>query len=208
MCRGTARTWLVGRKRGGRTHTYGVQGLGLTLDHHLQFTVTCFQMAVALMWLMVLTGVQMTGRNTVTKVLGLNEPLSWNPLRMGKAVGCAGAFVGMLATGNLCLMFVQVSFYQVARPPRAMPAPRRHTVGLPRRLRHCEWGIPNPEPRTTNNPQAAKSQHILFSLVLSAVFYGSSTQMDIVMACACVSIGFVINAMAEVSASKQLGDCI
>ena len=70
-------------------------------------------MAVALMWLMVLTGVQMTGKNFVTKLLSLHSPLSWNPLQMRKALGCAGAFTGMLATGNLCLMFVQVSFYQV-----------------------------------------------------------------------------------------------
>jgi len=120
-------------------------------------------MAVALMWLMVLTGVQMTGKNFVTKLLSLQTPLSWNPLNMGKALGCAGAFTGMLATGNLCLMFVQVSFYQ-----------------------------------------AAKSQHILFSLLLSALVYGSSSGIDIMGSCAGVTVGFVINAMAEIDILRSL----
>mmetsp|Transcript_30117 Transcript_30117/g.58875 ORF Transcript_30117/g.58875 Transcript_30117/m.58875 type:complete len:343 (+) Transcript_30117:88-1116(+) len=129
------------------------------------FTITCFQMAVALMWLGVLTVVQVVAPKRLLKLLGLSRTtrLSWNPLRMGNAVGCAGAFTGMLATGNLCLMFVQVSFYQ-----------------------------------------AAKSQHILFSLILSAVINGSHSGVDIVLACAGVTVGFIINAMAEVDIMRSL----
>uniref|UniRef100_A0A7S0YLG0 Sugar phosphate transporter domain-containing protein n=1 Tax=Hemiselmis tepida TaxID=464990 RepID=A0A7S0YLG0_9CRYP len=129
------------------------------------FTVTCFQMAVALMWLMVLTVLQAVGPGFICKFLGLSRTkrLDWNPLNMGNAIGCAGAFTGMLATGNLCLMFVQVSFYQ-----------------------------------------AAKSQHILFSLILSSLLLGSHAALNIILACAGVTVGFIINAMAEVDIMRSL----
>uniref|UniRef100_A0A6U4TTN3 Sugar phosphate transporter domain-containing protein n=1 Tax=Hemiselmis andersenii TaxID=464988 RepID=A0A6U4TTN3_HEMAN len=129
------------------------------------FTVTCFQMAVALMWLMVLTVLQAVGPGFICSFLGLSrtKSLDWNPLHMWNAVGCAGAFTGMLATGNLCLMFVQVSFYQ-----------------------------------------AAKSQHILFSLILSSLLLGTTAAPNIIMACAGVTVGFIINAMAEVDIMRSL----
>lgn len=90
----------------------------LTCILFVQFTVTCFQMAVALVWLAVLSIFQRLGPSSGVNMLGLSgKHLSWNPVGMSRAVICAGAFTGMLATGNLCLMFVQVSFYQVADPP-------------------------------------------------------------------------------------------
>jgi len=92
-------------------------------------------MAVALLWLLVLTGVQKLGPNGLTKTLALSSTtsLSWNPMRMGKALGCAGAFTGMLATGNLCLMFVQVSFYQV-RMANQIPLTGSRCIG-----EACTW---------------------------------------------------------------------
>lgn len=87
------------------------------------FTITCFQMIVALFWLGVLTLVQRFGPKPVLKLLNSIDVsddeknfLSWtNTKEYMSAIGAAGAFVGMLASGNLCLMFVQVSFYQAAK---------------------------------------------------------------------------------------------
>jgi GDP-fucose transporter C1 len=112
---------------------------------------------------------------------------------MGPALGCAGAFTGMLATGNLCLMFVQVSFYQVSIFIIHSLLPRQCAASLVSCLTE----------QPAHPTQAAKSQHILFSLLLSAAL-GETAAPVIMLSCAGVTVGFIINAMAEVDIIKSL----
>jgi hypothetical protein len=85
------------------------------------FTITCFQMIVALIWLSALSFIQ---RNSLMSLefIGISRAplLTWTLKSMMASAGAAGAFMGMLSAGNLCLMFVQVSFYQVSTPPFAV----------------------------------------------------------------------------------------
>ena len=78
------------------------------------FTISCFQMIVALIWLYGLTIIQRI-RPSMMEIIGIEKSplLKWDLKSILASSGAAGAFMGMLSTGNVCLMFVQVSFYQV-----------------------------------------------------------------------------------------------
>jgi len=89
------------------------------------FSATCFQMVVAVFWLLLLTGVQSLAlkekkpalATAVLRAFGASEtePLRWCTKDILSSAGVAGAFTGMLSAGNMCLLFVQVSFYQAAK---------------------------------------------------------------------------------------------
>jgi hypothetical protein len=78
------------------------------------FTISCFQMIVALIWLYGLTIIQRI-QPSMVKAIGIERTplLRWDVKSILASSSAAGAFMGMLSTGNVCLMFVQVSFYQV-----------------------------------------------------------------------------------------------
>jgi hypothetical protein len=82
------------------------------------FTISCFQMIIALVWLYALTIAQRLWPSSL-EVIGIHraQPLSWDLKSILASSGAAGAFMGMLSMGNVCLMFVQVSFYQVKNVP-------------------------------------------------------------------------------------------
>jgi hypothetical protein len=87
------------------------------------FTISCFQMIVAVAWLQLLTGVQRLSKNgvpwatSVIRMFGVNEKeaLRWHKDDILASAGVAFAFTAMLSVGNLCLLNVQISFYQAAK---------------------------------------------------------------------------------------------
>ena len=89
------------------------------------FSATCFQMIVAVFWLLLLSGVQslaLSGKSpavatAVIRSFGVSEtkPLRWSSQDILSSAGVAGAFTAMLSAGNMCLLFVQISFYQAAK---------------------------------------------------------------------------------------------
>ncbi|EKX53811.1 hypothetical protein GUITHDRAFT_160935 [Guillardia theta CCMP2712] len=105
---------------------YMTVSVGTTLMNKMSFSgrkfpfpffVTCFQMAVALFWLYVLSLLQRHGPKSLNVLLNLDDipKLEWRIKNFLSAAGVAAAFTAMLSSGNLCLMFVQVSFYQAAK---------------------------------------------------------------------------------------------
>eukprot|EP00802_Teleaulax_amphioxeia_P014376 Tamp_14440.p1 GENE.Tamp_14440~~Tamp_14440.p1 ORF type:complete len:402 (+),score=78.24 Tamp_14440:90-1208(+) len=87
------------------------------------FAVSCFQMVVAVGWLQLFTVVQsfaIKGSQpaaSFVRLLGMSDKnaLRWSAQDILSSWGAAGAFTGMLSAGNLCLLFVQISFYQAAK---------------------------------------------------------------------------------------------
>eukprot|EP00960_Hanusia_phi_P072214 767730-Hanusia_phi.AAC.2 len=141
---------------------YMTVSVGTTLMNKMSFSgrkfpfpffVTCFQMAVALFWLYALTLLQRHGPRSLNVLLNLEDipKLEWKVKNVLSAAGVAAAFTAMLASGNLCLMFVQ----------------------------------------------AAKSQHILCILLLSYFLRKEVQPWPVVVSCIGVTVGFVINAVAE-----------
>ena len=130
------------------------------------FSATCFQMIVAVVWLLLLTGLQglalgaknATAATAVIRAFGVSETtaLRWSAKDILSSAGAAGAFTAMLSAGNMCLLFVQISFYQ-----------------------------------------AAKSQHILCNLVMGYFIFGTTQPWKIIMCCVGVTVGFLINVLAE-----------
>mmetsp|Transcript_57717 Transcript_57717/g.151879 ORF Transcript_57717/g.151879 Transcript_57717/m.151879 type:complete len:283 (-) Transcript_57717:667-1515(-) len=120
-------------------------------------------MVVALFWLKIISLLQSSHPNLV-ELIGVPPlpKLEWNTRKMLSCTGASGAFMGMLSTGNACLMFVQISFYQ-----------------------------------------AAKSQHILCSLLLSYLWLKESQTVPVIASCLGVTAGFLINTFAEMKIIEQ-----
>lgn len=89
-------------------------------------------------------------------------------------------YVLMLAANNLCLKYVEVTFYQ---------------VGCPRV--HFECRAINAQ----SNPQIARSLTILFNIPLSYYLLNTSTSTPAILACLVVFLGFLIGSAGEVNFS-------
>ena len=113
------------------------------------FTISCFQMIVALLWLYLITLIQRV-KPTWLEVIGIQATplLQWDLKSFLSSSGAAGAFMGMLSMGNVCLMFVQVSFYQVLQHFSLIlgRVSDVHSSRLPNRNTFCAGLSPPPLP--------------------------------------------------------------
>lgn len=96
-------------------------------------------------------------------------------------------YVMMLAFNNLCLQYVEVTFYQVCPSPTKSMSQVILVANLFSYLYH----------------QVARSLSIIFNIIFTYTLLGLKTSFHALMACAIVFLGFIFGSYGEINFSMQ-----
>jgi len=127
--------------------------------------------------------------------LSFITPFQFRALTAQQVAPLTAYYVGMLVFNNVCLQYVEVTFYQVRC--RAFPPPPGRLGQRAGRLTAC-CARRNAPPLPA---QVARSLSILFNILFTYTILGKPTSRQAIIACLVILLGFVVGSYGEINFS-------